>query len=101
MPLPPLDGSLRVRGASGPIEVLRDQLGIPHVRAGSRGDAFFGQGFVHAQDRMWQMEYDRRRASGRLAELLGPRAVTFDAFMRRMRIAASAEGDEETFDDST
>lgn len=92
---------LHVRGTSGPIEILRDELGIPHVRATSTADSFFGQGFVHAQDRLWQMEYDRRRASGRLAELLGPRAVKFDAFMRRMRIAASAQSDEESFDDAT
>jgi penicillin amidase len=77
----------------GSVEILRDGLGIPHVRAESLGGAFFGQGFACAQDRLWQMEHDRRRAAGRWAEVVGPIAVTRDAFLRRMGIARSAVRD--------
>jgi penicillin G amidase len=54
-----------------PCEVLRDAHGIPHIRAASEADAFAALGWVHAQDRLWQMEFQRRLAAGRLAELLG------------------------------
>lgn len=81
---------LRVRGLEGPVEVLRDEWGIPHVRAGSASDAFFGQGFVQAADRLGQLEYDRRRATGRWAEVAGPTAVAFDAFTRRCGLAGAA-----------
>jgi penicillin G amidase len=101
MPLPQLDGTIRVSGLRSVVEVVRDSSGIPHVRASSSDDAFFGQGFVHAQDRLWQMEYDRRRASGRLAELLGPRALTLDVFARRMDINGSAQRDHDVLDDAT
>jgi penicillin amidase len=101
MPVPQLDGTLRVAGLDRNVEIVRDTSGIPHVWASSAHDAFFGQGFVHAQDRLWQMEYDRRRASGRLSELLGPRALTLDVFVRRMDINGSAQRDHETFDDET
>ena len=59
-----------------PVKVVRDSLGIPHIRAGSVHDAFFAQGYVHAQDRLWQMEYDRRRALGRWAEIAGPAGLS-------------------------
>src|SRR5437879_2734157 len=96
-----LDGTLRVRGADAPIEIFRDSSGVPHVRASTTHDAFFGQGFVHAQDRLWQMCYDRRRAAGRLAEWLGPRMAVMDVFARRLGIDASVKGDEATFDADT
>ena len=91
--VPELGGSVRVTGAHGPIDVWRDPQGIPHVRAGSVHDAFFGQGWVHAQDRLWQMEYDRRRAAGRWAELAGPDEQAGDIQMRRFRLADSARAD--------
>src|SRR5438128_3904644 len=99
--VPQLDGTLRVRGADASIEVFRDPSGVPHVRASTTHDAFFGQGFVHAQDRLWQMCYDRRRAAGRLAEWLGPRTAVMDVFARRLGIDASVKGDEATFDADT
>src|SRR5438876_2463192 len=73
-PLPQLDGELRVKGLNGPVEIVRDRWGIPHISAHDALDAFFGQGFCHAQDRLWQMELTRRVTSGRLAEVLGPDA---------------------------
>ncbi|HKC49315.1 MAG TPA: penicillin acylase family protein [Myxococcota bacterium] len=77
----------------GSVEILRDELGIAHVRAESLAGAFFGQGYACAQDRLWQMEYDRRRASGRWAEIAGPIAVGRDAFLRRLGLARSAQRD--------
>ena len=66
--LPVIEGTIRIAGPGAPIEVLRDSYGIPHIRAQSLADAYFGLGFVHAQDRLWQMDIDRRIAAGRLAQ---------------------------------
>src|SRR3979409_30020 len=76
--IPQLDGTVRVPGLTGPVEIVRDSLGIPHIKAQSPHDLFFGQGFVHAQDRLWHMEYDRRRATGRWAECVGESGVDQD-----------------------
>jgi penicillin amidase len=94
--LPDLTSSLRLPGLTGPVEIWRDGEGVPHARAGSVHDAFFTQGFVHAQDRLWHMEYDRRRASGRWAELVGEIGVPQDALARRLGLARSARIDYET-----
>ena len=59
--LPDMSNTLRVQGTDGTIEIFRDSFGIPHVRAASVSDAFFGQGFATAQDRLWHMDYDRTR----------------------------------------
>jgi penicillin amidase len=85
-----MDERVEVHGLDGELVVIRDDLGIPHVAASTTHDAFFGQGFVQAQDRLGQLEYDRRRAYGRWAEVAGPTAVPFDAFVRRCDLAASA-----------
>ncbi|HTO06981.1 MAG TPA: penicillin acylase family protein [Myxococcota bacterium] len=77
------------------VEILRDEWGVAHVRGESLADAFFGQGFACAADRLWQMEHDRRRAAGRWAEAVGPVAIARDAFLRRMGIARSARRDLE------
>jgi len=77
------------------LDVIRDRLGVPHVRARSIDDAFFAQGFVHAQDRLWQMEYDRYRAAGRLSELIGASGLAYDVFVRRMRILDASRADYE------
>ena len=71
--LPELRETVRLPGLEAPVEVWRDPEGIPHVRAASRRDAFLAQGFVHAQDRLWHMEYDRRRAHGPLGRVRGRR----------------------------
>ncbi|MFN8524168.1 MAG: penicillin acylase family protein [Chloroflexota bacterium] len=91
--VPPLTGRHRLRGLNGPVDVIRDRWGIPHIRSGSLLDGFFAQGYVHAQDRLWQMEYDRRRAMGRWAELAGPSGLEQDVFARKVRIADSARAD--------
>ncbi|HZO28490.1 MAG TPA: penicillin acylase family protein, partial [Chloroflexota bacterium] len=91
--IPQLDGTVHLAGLQGPVEIVRDSLGIPHVKASSVHDVFFGQGFVHAQDRLWHMEYDRRRATGRWAEYVGSAGVDQDVLMRRARLAESARAD--------
>jgi penicillin amidase len=76
--LPQVEGTLRVAGLSAPVEVLRDPHGIPHLRAQSLPDLLFAQGYVTAQDRLWQMDLSRRLAFGELAEIFGERALQFD-----------------------
>jgi penicillin amidase len=80
-------------GLQGEVLIVRDGYGIPHIRAGSAGDAWFAMGFACAQDRLFQMEYDRRRAAGRWAEVAGPAAVPADVLARRMGIVAAARAD--------
>jgi penicillin amidase len=81
--------------------VWRDAEGIPHVDASSTHDAFFAQGFVHAHDRLWQMDYDRRRAYGRWSECVGRDGVAADILMRRLRLGASARADYRTVNGET
>ena len=91
--LPDVTSDLRLAGLDGSVRVFRDRHGIPHVRAVSAHDAFFGQGFVTAQDRLWHMDYDRHRAYGRWAELVGPSAVAEDKVMRRFQIGPTVRRD--------
>lgn len=77
-----IDGTILVYGLREPVEVLRDRWGIPHIFAKNTEDLFFAQGYVVAQDRMWQLEMWRRNAEGKLAEVLGPEYVTRDRFSR-------------------
>lgn len=91
--LPPLEGSITVAGLHGPATIRRDADGVPHVRADTARDAFFAQGFAHAQDRLFQLELNRRRALGRSAEWLGPAAFAGDALARRLGIEAASRRD--------
>jgi penicillin G amidase len=77
-----LDGKIVLAGLRAPVEVVRDRFGVPHIRAASEDDLFFAQGFVQAQDRLFQMEIWRRTTQGRLAELLGPEYVEQDRLTR-------------------
>ena len=99
--IPSLKGSVQLRGLQGTVKVFRDRYGIPHMKAESELDAFFAQGFVTAQDRLWHMEYDRRRGSGRWAEAVGESAVAQDKMMRRFRLEASAKADYQVMDPHT
>jgi penicillin G amidase len=91
--VPECTGTLRLPGLAHVVKIRRDRLGIPHIQAQSVHDAFFAQGFAHAQDRLWQMDYDRHRAYGRVAEYLGASALRQDLLLRRLRLAASARAD--------
>ena len=73
--LPPYAGQLEAKGLKAPVEIIRDRNAVPHIVAGSIEDASFALGFVHAQDRFWQMEMMRRLGQGRLSELVPPALV--------------------------
>ncbi len=73
------------------VRITRDRQAVPHLLAETRNDAIFGLGFAHAQDRLWQMEINRRIASGRLAEVFGPRALDTDKFIRTLGVRRAAE----------
>ena len=79
-----IDGNLKVPGLKQPVEIIRDQQGIPHIYAQNDTDLFFAQGYVMAQDRLWQLEMWRRWREGRLAEIFGPKAFDYDARTRLM-----------------
>src|SRR5689334_17965696 len=89
--LPELNGRLVMPGLSAEVTISRDAQGIPTIRAANDRDAAFTLGFVHAQDRLFQMDLMRRAGAGRLAEWFGPRAVFSDRFMRTLGLYRAAE----------
>jgi penicillin G amidase len=99
--LPKTAGEVELAGLGAAVEVLRDRHGIPHIYASSLEDAHFALGFVHAQDRLWQMEMNRRIGSGRLAEVLGPDALDTDRFMRTLGLRRVAEANLAHYDAET
>ena len=92
-PLPQVNGTLKVAGLAAPAEIIRDRWGVPHIYAQSLEDLLFVQGFVHAQDRLWQMEMSRRAGHGRLAEIFGGIAFTTDRFLRTIGLGRAAQAD--------
>ncbi len=88
--LPLIDGGLVLNGPRAEIRIGRDSNGIPTIRAESTEDALFGLGFVHAQDRLWQLETHRRIGSGRLAEAFGEGALDNDKFLRALGVKRAA-----------
>ncbi len=91
--LPGRDQSLSIPGLSAPVDVVFDADGIPRIRAATMRDAAAALGYVHARERMFQMELMRRAASGRLAELFGARALPMDRMMRTLGLAHRAAAD--------
>lgn len=89
--LPRLSGTVEVAGLSGTVTIVRDEDGVPHIDAQSRNDALFGLGYVHAQDRLWQMEFQRRTVQGRLSEIAGSIAVLPDRYLRTLGLYRAAE----------
>ena len=89
--LPLLDGTRRLEGLSAPVAITRDALGIPTIRGATRADVARATGFVHAQDRFFQMDLARRRAAGELAALAGGRALALDREIRIHRLRAEAQ----------
>jgi len=88
--LPQLDGDVHLAGLSAPIMVRRDAHGVPHIDAASQDDLFVAQGYVTAQDRLWQMDGLRRNANGELAEIMGPTLVEHDKTQRVLQIRLNA-----------
>src|SRR5713226_565535 len=79
-PLPKKKGTYNLLGLHEPIEIITDRYGVPHIYAQNEDDLYFAQGYVHAQERLWQMELNRRTASGRLSEIFGKIAIETDRF---------------------
>lgn len=91
--VPQIDGRVQAPGLRGSVEIVRDRWGAPHIYAESEDDLFFAQGYVHAQDRLWQMELQRRIGAGRLAEVLGEPALEIDRWMRVLGLNRAAEAE--------
>lgn len=87
---PVTDGVLPVRGPIADLTIERDAHGVPTIRAASPEDAWFGLGFAHAQDRLWQLETHKRIAAGRLSEAFGPAALETDRFLRALGVRRAA-----------
>lgn len=98
---PALDGEFKCSGLEQPVEIRRDRHGIPHIYAQNRADLFRAQGFAHAQDRLWQMEQNRRIARGALAEVFGEAALEADRFSRIVGFWRAAQAELETLDAET
>jgi len=88
---PQVRGQLEITGLGADVEVVRDELGVPHIYATSRHDLFFAQGYTHSQDRFWQMDFWRHIGSGRLAEMFGDSQVEADMFLRSLGFETLAE----------
>ena len=95
-PLPQLDGSVSVSGISSKVRVIRDEHGVPTIEASTFADLFFAQGYVTAQDRLWQMEMMRRSAAGELSEVFGENTVKMDRQQRILGLRIAAEAAEKS-----
>ncbi len=93
-PLPQLDGSVAVPGISSKVRVVRDEHGVPTIEAATLEDLFFAQGYVTAQDRLWQMDMMRRAAAGELSEVIGEATVKMDRDERILGLRLAAESAE-------
>jgi len=89
-PLPVTSGAVAVDGLRARVEIIRDLDDVPHIRANDEADALFGLGYVHAQERLWQMEFQRRVAQGRLSEVVGPRGLPADRLLRTIGLMRAA-----------
>ncbi|HEX7185754.1 MAG TPA: penicillin acylase family protein [Thermoanaerobaculia bacterium] len=90
---PQEDGESVAQGLSAPVEVIRDRWGVPHLYAANERDLFFAQGYVHAQDRLWQMLFNRIVGSGRLSSFFGPGTLPTDRYLRTLGLRRLAERD--------
>src|SRR5499426_3989906 len=91
------DGRIKLNGLQKPVKVLRDAWGIAHIYAETQDDLFFAQGFVAAQDRLWQMDLWRRAGEGKLAGVSGPSAVERDRFARLIRYRGDMKAEYESY----
>ncbi len=98
---PKVDGAVEMDGPHAQVTIVRDSWGIPHIYASNAHDLFLAQGYVHAQDRFWQMEFWRRIGSGRLSEVLGESGLENDRFIRTIGWHRAAAQDLELLDDET
>ncbi len=99
--LPDYDKRLGVKGVDAPVEIVRDNANVPHIFGASDADTFFGLGYAHAQDRLWQMVTLRRTVQGRLSEVFGPRTIEIDKLMRRFALYGLARQSVAAQDETT
>src|SRR5260370_20530503 len=97
-PLPITSGVLQAPGLQHSVSIERDAWGIPHIQAADARDLFFANGFVHAQDRFWQMELNRRVGSGTLSALFGPIAIEADRLLRHLGLRRVGEEEARRID---
>jgi penicillin amidase len=98
-PWPQVSGTVQAPGLQASVEIIRDEWGVPHIYAQNEHDLFFAQGYVHAQDRLWQMEINRRTGSGTLSAIMGEPTVDADRGMRRLGLRREAERSWAELDD--
>lgn len=99
--LPDLSGTFRLAGLHQPVDVVRDRNAVPHIFARDADDAYFALGFLHAQDRLWQMEINRHIAAGRLSEIFGAATLDTDKFIRTLGIRQFAAATYAHFEPAT
>ncbi|MGL4610237.1 MAG: penicillin acylase family protein [Trueperaceae bacterium] len=99
--LPKVKGSLAMSGLQDTVEVIRDKNAVPHIYAKHQDDAYFALGYVHAQDRLWQMEFQRRVGAGRLSEVVGEATLETDKFLRTLGVYRYAEASIEKLNPKT
>jgi penicillin amidase len=99
--LPQIDGREVAHGLTAPVTVERDQHGVPHISATNMDDLLFAQGYVTAQDRLWELDMARRMAAGDAAEILGPKLVDHDREQRMLGVRATAERLTSALDDQS
>jgi penicillin amidase len=100
-PWPQTEGNLQVAGLTAPVQVIRDRVGVPQIYAQNEHDLFFAQGYVHAGDRLWQMEFNRRIGAGTLSAVLGSGTLEIDLFMRTLGLRRAAEQEAALLEDDT
>jgi penicillin amidase len=98
---PQTAGELKISGLEAQVDVYRDKFGVPHIYATTQHDLFFAQGYVHAQDRFWQMDFWRHIGSGRLSEMFGESQVETDTFLRTLGWARVAQQELDSLDSTS
>lgn len=98
---PKVSGKVEARGLSAAVEIVRDEYGVAHIYATTPEDLFFAEGYVHAQERFWQMEFQRRTAAGRLSEIFGETTLSTDKYLRNFNFPALTEQSYALLDDET
>lgn len=98
---PPVRGQVALSGLVADVRIARDAYGVPRISAENEHDAFFAMGVVHAQDRLWQMDLQRRAAEGKLSELFGPETVPFDRMFRIVGLARISRAIERQLPEET
>jgi penicillin G amidase len=99
--LPQTDGTITVGGISAPVDIIRDADSVTHVFGATKLDVYYGLGYAHAQDRLWQMEFQRRVGMGRLSELFGVASINTDRFLRTLGTGRAARSAWDLLSDET